>query len=267
MKLFGRKPERYLLGLKQLPLFLTASWRAFAVFEHPLTTIWLYIVRQPPHDGVIRLRGGHIIHLSSDPADIVTVFLIFAREDYGEIIPGSNIIHIGANIGVFALFAAFSGAKNVYAFEPSASSYKVLLKNIRANGLDSIIQAERLAVVGRPCAPVKFPRSSDVMNAILPDSQNSDDYDLVPTITLAEIVLPLNSVDLLKSDCEGAEYNIFLQTGEEDIRKITEIRMEYHCGPRDELIARPIGLGYTVRQFMNESEGGGCLWLTQNNTP
>lgn len=267
MKLFGRRPERYILGLKRLPLFLTASWRAFSVFEHPLTIIWSYIARRSPRGNMVQLRNNHVIHLSSDPADIVTVFLIFAREDYGKVAPGTNVIDIGANIGVFALFAAFSGAKGVYAFEPSASSYEVLSKNIVANGLDSIIQAKRVAVVGLPSAPVKFPRSSDVMNAILPDSSDSDDYDLVPTITLSEIVSPLDSVDLLKMDCEGAEYDILLRAGEADIRKAAEIRMEYHRGPRDELIARLTGLGYAVRQFMSEGLGGGCLWLTRNSAP
>lgn len=256
MKIFGRKPERYILGLKRLPQFLAASWRAFFLFKQPVAVIWSYIIRQASPRGMIQLRSGHVIHLSNDPADIVTVFLIFAREDYGKIDAGSNVIDVGANIGVFALFAAISGAKTVHAYEPSASSYEVLLKNIEGNRFDSIIQAEHLAVVGLPCPPVKFPRNSDVMNSILPDSSNIDDYDLVPTITLSEIVSRLNSIDLLKSDCEGAEYDIFLHGNETDIEKIAEIRMEYHVGPLDGLISKLTGLGYTVRQFMSEGIGG-----------
>jgi FkbM family methyltransferase len=265
MKLFGRKPERYFLGLKSLPLFCTALWRAFFVFQNPLAIIWSYIVRRSPRGNVVRLRNGHAISLSRDPADIVTVFLIFAREDYGKVAPGTTVIDIGANIGVYALFAAFSGAKDVYAFEPSASSYEVLTKNIVANGLEPIIRAKCVAVVGLPSDPVKFPRSSNVMNAILPDSSESDDYDLVSTLTLSEIVSPLDSVDLLKMDCEGAEYDIILRTSEANILKVAEIRMEYHRGPRDELVARLTGFGYAVRQFMSEESGGGCLWLTRNS--
>lgn len=265
MKIFGRKPERYILGLKSLPSFLVAIWRAIFLFKQPLTLIWSYLVRKSPPNGFVLLRSGHIIYLSSDPADIVTIFLIFARTDYGKIVPGSSVIDIGANIGVFALYAAISGASVVYAYEPSASSYTVLLKNIEVNQFDSIIKAEQLAVVGLPSAPVKFSRNSDVMNAILSSSSVSVDYDLVPTTTLADILSHLSSVDILKSDCEGGEYDIFLQAVDADVQKIVEIRMEYHHGPRDELISKLTGLGYAVRQFMDDKGGGGYLWLKRRS--
>ena len=266
MKLFGRRPERYILALKDLPLFVKATWKALKVFEHPLAVIWLYVTRRLPRESVVHLRDGKIIHLSSDAADIVTVFLIFAREDYGGIVPDSCVVDIGANIGVYALYAAFSGARCVYAYEPSPASYEVLLKNISVNGMESIIQARHVAVVGQARAPVKFPRHSDVMNAILPDSSDSEDYDLVEAIPFSDIVSSLESIDLVKSDCEGAEYDIFLNCDEEDIRKIVEIRMEYHRGPRDELIGRLTGLGYAIRQFMDEGQGGGYLWLRRSST-
>ena len=264
MKLFGRRPERYIYGLKGLPSFLVAAWRVVCLFKQPWTVIWSYLVRKTPQKVAVLHRSGHIIHLSNDPADIVTVFLIFARRDYGEIVPGSTVIDIGANIGVFALFASISGAKEVYAFEPSGSSCTFLLKNIEFNGLSSIIKAKRLTVVGLPSAPVKFPRNSDVMNAILPSFSASADYDIVPTTTLADIVSTLNSVDILKSDCEGGEYDIFLQATETDVKKIAEIRMEYHLGPRDELISKLKRLSYSVRKFMVD-EGGGYLWLKRRS--
>ena len=162
MKIFGRKPERYILGLKRLPQFLAASWRAFFIFKQPLSVIWSYIIRQ--------------------------------------------------------------------------------------------------------ASPVRFPRNSDVMNSILPDSTDNDEFDLVQAISLSEMVSRMNSIDLLKSDCEGAEYDIFLHGNEKDIAKISEIRMEYHVGPRDELFSKLTGLGYTVRQFMSESIGGDYLWLTRNKS-
>lgn len=267
MKLFGRTPERYILGLKRLPLFLRASWRAFDIFENPIRIIWLYIVRGSHSQGPVRLRSGHSIHLSSDPADIVTVFLIFAQEAYGKISPGVTVIDIGANIGVFALFAAISGAKEVRAFEPSAVSYQILLKNIETNRFGSIIRASRSAVVGAPRGPVKFPRASDVLNSILPDSTDSADYDLVPSIALSEILSPFKSVDLLKSDCEGGEYDIFLNAPKTDIQKIREIRMEYHRGPREQLVARLATLGFSAREYATELEEGYLLSVADSSAP
>ena len=137
----------------------------------------------------------------------------------------------------------------------------MVLRNIQANGLEAIIQAERLAVVGLAGPPVRFPRRSDVMNAILPDSSDSEDYDLVPTTTLSSIVAGRNLIDLMKLDCEGAEYDILLQAGEADVRKVTEIRMEIHRGPREELIARLMSIGYEIREYMGEDRGAGYLWM------
>lgn len=248
-------------------MFLKAVWRAFVVFENPFTIIWSYVVRRSPRSRMVRLRNGHVIHLSSDPADIITVFLIFAREDYGAVVPDTCVVDIGANIGVFALFAAFCGAGCVSAFEPSAASYEVLLRNIGANGLDQIVKAERLAAVGVPSAPVKFPRNSYVMNTILPESSSSEDYELVPTMTLSGMVSSLNSIDLVKSDCEGAEYEVLLHANETDIMKISEIRMEYHRGPWEELIAKLISHGFSVRQFLSAGKsGGGYLWLKRKSS-
>lgn len=129
--------------------------------------ILAYILRKPPSNGRVLLRSGHIIELSADVADIVTVFLILARQDYGRVVPGTVVVDVGANIGVFALYAALGGARAVYAYEPSAASYDLLRKNIAANGFESVIFAERRAVVGQASNTVKFPRASNVMNAIL----------------------------------------------------------------------------------------------------
>ena len=48
---------------------------------------------------------------------------------------------IGANIGVFSLYAALNKENNVLSIEPSAESYATLNANIRLNGLDKYIKA------------------------------------------------------------------------------------------------------------------------------
>jgi FkbM family methyltransferase len=55
---------------------------------------------------------------------------------------------IGANIGVFALYAARARGLRVFAFEPSASSYAVLTRNIEINDLSDRINAYCLAFSG-----------------------------------------------------------------------------------------------------------------------
>ena len=53
---------------------------------------------------------------------------------------------IGANIGVYSVFAAKCGAKAVYAFEPFAATYLQLLRNLVANGVDGRVIALNMAL-------------------------------------------------------------------------------------------------------------------------
>jgi tRNA G37 N-methylase Trm5 len=52
---------------------------------------------------------------------------------------------VGANVGVYALYAAAVKRMRVLAFEPSASSYAVLVRNIEINNLSRQVDAYCLA--------------------------------------------------------------------------------------------------------------------------
>ena len=60
--------------------------------------------------------------------------------------PGAVFWDIGANIGVYALYAAVVRECRVLAFEPAAANYFGLNTNIVLNGLDGQVQAFCLAV-------------------------------------------------------------------------------------------------------------------------
>jgi len=53
--------------------------------------------------------------------------------------PGSIFWDVGANVGVYSLYAARRGGIRVLAFEPSAVNYHILSKNIEINKMDSVI--------------------------------------------------------------------------------------------------------------------------------
>jgi FkbM family methyltransferase len=56
---------------------------------------------------------------------------------------------IGANIGVFSIYAGLRPGIEVRAFEPAAASYGALCRNIEANGLGDRVQAYCLAIGDR----------------------------------------------------------------------------------------------------------------------
>ncbi|MDF1792490.1 MAG: FkbM family methyltransferase [Thalassobaculaceae bacterium] len=48
---------------------------------------------------------------------------------------GAVLFDVGANIGLYSVWAAFVRGATVYAFEPEAGNFSVLNENLRANGL------------------------------------------------------------------------------------------------------------------------------------
>ncbi|MFQ5776093.1 MAG: FkbM family methyltransferase [Kiloniellaceae bacterium] len=61
-------------------------------------------------------------------------------------LPADEVLwDIGANIGVYALYAAKARGMRVLAFEPSAATYAVLVRNVELNGLDERVDAYCLA--------------------------------------------------------------------------------------------------------------------------
>src|SRR4029450_4527251 len=60
--------------------------------------------------------------------------------------PGETVVDIGANIGMYTIYAAaFAGAR-VFAFEPDALNYAELNKNIFVNQLNDRVSAFCLAL-------------------------------------------------------------------------------------------------------------------------
>ena len=66
-----------------------------------------------------------------------------------EMRPDSVLWDIGANVGVYSLYAAMHKGASVVAFEPSAVNYHILAKNIQLNGLRDRIAAYCIALSDR----------------------------------------------------------------------------------------------------------------------
>jgi FkbM family methyltransferase len=61
---------------------------------------------------------------------------------------GDTFWDIGANVGVFSLYAARQRGVSVLAFEPSAGNYMVLCRNVQENALSERITAYCIALAG-----------------------------------------------------------------------------------------------------------------------
>lgn len=193
------------------PLLITH----FTLFDLPT----IYVLR----NGVsIATRRG---------VDAVTLFGIFIRRDYGDIEEKSVIIDIGANIGIYSLFCA-SQSKNtrVYAYEPSLANFNLLLENIRRNGFEKCIYPFRMAVAARREKRRMYLGKTSAFHSLYTTTLTTDQYEEVDCITLKDIFEEntIEHCDILKFDCEGAEFECLYYTPPRYFERIKRIRLEYH---------------------------------------
>lgn len=59
--------------------------------------------------------------------------------------PGEVFLDIGANVGVYSLYAALSRGARVIALEPESQNFAALNRNINANGVDGLVTAYPIA--------------------------------------------------------------------------------------------------------------------------
>lgn len=136
----------------------------------------------------------------------------------------SVVVDIGAHVGVVSMTLAQQFGCKVYAYEPEFNNYLRLEKNIEANGLSELIDINLLAVT-KDGRLVKIATNSN--NSGGGDIYSDHGVD-VHSITLSGILDYVGGhIDLLKIDCEGAEFEILKDA---DLSKIKAIRGEFH-GP------------------------------------
>lgn len=264
MKIFGRDLKRIFRAAPKFPKYLFYFAKCLFLFKNPIDFLFAYLGLKAFPSKTVELRNGLKIGLSPHPHDIVTIFVIFIRRDYGEIKAGSVIVDIGANIGVFALYAVSHGASKVFAYEPNSQSFNHLLNNIKINNLENVIDPYKLAVTKQNNSEVRFPIISSMYNSIITD-QSITEYEVVKTINLDALVNEKNKIDLLKIDCEGAEYEILFSSLDQSYEKIVSIRMEFHLGQIPEVCSFLNKLGFEQIKLNYDSEDSGNVWYTKTS--
>ena len=185
--------------------------------------------------GEIRLRNG-VVLTAPPQTDLGFLFQeiwidkTYNPKDY-RIAPGDVIVDIGANIGVFSLYAATAAPRTeVYAFEPFPDNIRYLRQNIAASHIKNIRIEEK--AVARNAQPRRLEITESGITHKLREKENSAEGFLVECTTLDEILDKMEKCDLLKIDCEGSEYEIIYSCRPENLKKIHRIVGEYH--DRDE---------------------------------
>ena len=215
-----------------------------------------------------RMRNGtKLIDGSGDSAG--TLAVVFVRREYGCLERFRTIVDIGANMGSFAVYAAQSCPDaRIYCYEPEELNFGLLRRNIGVNGLEGRVATFQCAVASRS-GRRDLVVGESLLNSFHIASAGSS-IQTVDCTTLRDIFVrqELDIIDLLKINCEGAEYEILEGCSSADFDRIANIRLEYHNldAPRrdgDSLSRFLQDRGYSIERFTRYSSTSGFIWAAR----
>jgi FkbM family methyltransferase len=164
---------------------------------------------------------------------------IWVRQSYLPVswapIPGPTVIDVGANVGVFSVWAArYLGAMQVVAIEPSPRILPALVANLERNCIENATVLQ-LAVGGVRREARLYQRGPAVLDTLFRRDNYGSRFEPIGSVrvmTLDDLftILEIERCDLLKLDCEGAEYEVLFGASNDSLGKIQHIAAEYHVG-------------------------------------
>ncbi len=140
------------------------------------------------------------------------------------------VIDIGGHLGFFSLYASLLNSKvPIFCFEPHIGNFELLKKNFKDNRVKNVT-AKNLAVSDKIEEVDLLISEEDLNHSTVHAIEPTDEVQKVQTITLEKILdrHRIGQVDLLKIDCEGAEFAILEDSPPEVLEKVSNIFMEYH---------------------------------------
>ncbi len=261
-----RTPSKVARRLRLTPLAARkiTSWPRF-MFNYALGLV---------PDSPYAFRNGARVQIGRG-VDHVPLIEIFLREEYGKVADGAVILDLGANIGGFSIYAALSARRvKVYAYEPTAEFYRLMQDNIRLNRLEDVVQSFNLAVAAHTGVRQLALESSTFSfpTLLAPDDDRVTRTVTVRSTSLGDILESnaLERVDLLKMDCEGAEYEILYSTPVRYLERIREIRMEYHDRRAERCNGEALATflrsqGYQITMAASPAQTSGNLWARKHD--
>jgi len=182
-----------------------------------------------------------------------------------QITEDAIIVDVGANIGDFAVQVAHLCPRGqVYAIEPISENVQMIMHNNRLNGLSNI-RAVQLAL-GADEGELEIHLAGSASSAYFREQASTTENVRVTTLPRLMRELGIDHIDLLKLDCEGAEWDI-LRTCDEILHSIKQICIEFHQIPG--WTAEKLAESLHKRDFeVLHTKGGwnGLLWAWRTET-
>lgn len=132
---------------------------------------------------------------------------------------GDVLWDVGANIGLYSLFAALVRGARVVAFEPGAANYWIMNENIRVNNLQDLVQALCVALSDKTTFDALHMHSTDAGQALNQTKQAVDDHGRAFKAQFRQAIFLVKADDMverfgiapptaIKVDVDGAELDV-----------------------------------------------------------
>ncbi len=195
---------------------------------------WTARRRPAGEDVLLRFRAGHEFALRPGTHDAHRFHRIFLKDEYRTAALGNGmldcVVDVGANTGLFSVLMA-PRARRVYGFEPEERNFRYLERHIDYP-LFRHVHVRRAAVTGGArTLRLRLSENMGGHSGYMGGDGEAVDVAGVPLDAFfQEADIP--HCDLLKLDCEGAEYEILFSLSSENLGRIRRIVMEYHPIPQ-----------------------------------
>lgn len=223
--------------LKALGYYAYSVFEMVFHFKNWLTMVPLFLHRTPSGMRKLKLSNPQIEIMVRSAMDVWSVKETFLDQFYTRygvaVQDGWTVVDVGAGIGDYCLYAAHSNPKvKLYAFEPYPGSFSLLKKNLALNEIENVHTFQkavwsRTGELGLDLAsgePLQISSQEKLNELQGAESISVEAVSLESLITAEKI----KKIDLLKMDCEGAEYEILFNTPEKTLQRVDRIIMEYH---------------------------------------
>lgn len=229
-----------------------------------------------------RMRNGYVVHCPNADGARFPLYEIFGDDAYeldkltAGIDRDATVLDVGGQIGSFALATARAlPAARVHVYEASPTSAGYIQRNVDDNGLAERVTVHAKAMAGEP-GEFTFVDSGTASghNGLTAPEWMKDQGArevTVPAETFDRAVQGAGgSVQVVKMDVEGAEYDIVLNSSPASWADVRRVVMEYHPvegHSLKELLDFFAAVGLEPgRHDPGLREGLGVIWLARAGT-
>ena len=218
--------------------YFVSSWEILTSIRPLSKVLKTFFANNPDDVKIINLKQPKVQFMVRSAMDIWSVketFLDKFYERFGTPIgPDWTILDIGGGIGDFSIYAAKQFPKtSVYTYEPTPESFRLLEENLRINNVENVIPYKKAIWSTDGKLTLDISEGEPIQYKSKQIEKHNHHNKSAIEIESISLENALNSTgvaicNLLKIDCEGAEYEILFNAPEETLERIERIVMEYH---------------------------------------